>query len=316
MKRHIIGVLFFLCVISAAFIVACNNSTSPTGTQSYTGNAAHGKYLVDTVTGCADCHSPLDARGNIVDSMRFAGGQQFALGPLGAVYSRNITQDSADGLGAWTDAEIITAIRTGVIPAHALNGTTRTDTILFSVMPYTILSNYSDNDMADIVAYLRTIKPIRYSPPPDTLPPAARVKVPPQPLPAPLVAGASATRGQYIAAIALCADCHTPRMAPPMQGFDMTKFLGGGSSFQIPPLGTIYSANITPDTATGIGAWTDAQIQTALQQGKDNKGQNICPPMPWQRFAGLESSDVQAVIAYLHNVAAISNKVSANPNCP
>ena len=314
MKRSFIGAFLFLGLISAA-LIACNNSSSPV-TQAYVANVAHGKYLVDTVTGCADCHSLMDARGNVVDSLRFAGGQRFGFGPLGAVYSRNITQDSADGLGTWTDAEIITAIRTGIIPAHALNGTTRTDTVLFSVMPYALFSNYSDNDMADIVAYLRTIKPVRYSPPADTLPPAARVKVPPQVLPAPTVASAAATRGQYLAAVGLCADCHTQRMAPPAQGFDMTKFLAGGFSFDVPPFGTIYSANITPDSATGIGTWTDAQIQTALQQGKDNKGQSICPPMPWQRFAGLESSDVQALIAYLHNVPAINNQVPSNPNCP
>ena len=313
MKQRLIAALFSVGVISAA-LIACNNSSSPTGTQAYQASVAHGKYLVDTVTGCADCHSPINMQGQMVDSLRFAGGQQFAVPPLGAVYSRNITQDSADGLGAWTDAEIINAIRNGIIPAHALNGTTRTDTVLFPVMPYSLLHTYSDSDMADIVAYLRTIKPIHYSPPADSIPAYARVQAPPQPLPSPIVASASATRGQYLAAVALCADCHTQRTQT--GGYDMTKFLAGGFAFDIPPLGNIYSANITPDTVTGIGTWTDAQIQTAIQQGKDNKGQSICPPMPWQRFAGLTSSDVQAVIAYLHNVAPISNQVPTNPNCP
>ncbi|MGH7955050.1 MAG: cytochrome C, partial [Gloeomargaritales cyanobacterium] len=78
----------------------------------------------------------------------------------------------------------------------------------------------------------------------------------------------------------------------------MSKFLAGGFPFAgIFPNVTIFSANITPDSATGIGAWTDGQIDTAFQAGKDDKGKQICPPMPWARFAGLSQSDAQAIIS-------------------
>jgi cytochrome c553 len=315
MKKYTVISILFLCIAAGAFFAACNsNSSNPTVSQVYTGDATHGKYLVETVTGCADCHSQLDQQGNIVAATKFAGGQRFYLGPqVGAVYSRNITQDSVNGIGAWTDAEIITAIRTGIIPMHAMNGVIMSDT-LFPVMPYQLLGNYSDNDMQDIVAYLRTIKAVKYAPPMDTVffRPLAALETT---IPTPASTNDVNLRGKYLVTVGLCADCHTQRQAPPSTGLDMTKFLAGGFGFDgIFPNITIYSANITPDMNTGIGMWSDAQIDTAFQAGKDDKGKQICPPMPWARFAGLSQADAQAIIAYLHTVPAVKDSVP--DNCP
>src|SRR6185436_176086 len=72
-----------------------------------------GKYLT-TIAGCVDCHTPRDEQFRLVREKEFSGGQPFELGPLGTVFSKNLTSDKETGLGAWTDEEIKTAFQTGV----------------------------------------------------------------------------------------------------------------------------------------------------------------------------------------------------------
>src|SRR6185436_16073110 len=72
-----------------------------------------GEYLAQ-IAGCRDCHTPFGENGQFDFSRAFSGGQVFDLGPLGVLYSANLTSDKATGLGNWTDDEIKVAIRTGV----------------------------------------------------------------------------------------------------------------------------------------------------------------------------------------------------------
>lgn len=115
-------------------------------------------------------------------------------------------------------------------------------------------------------------------------------------------------RGKYLVNIAGCNDCHTPGyfLGKP----DAARFLGGSEvGFEIPGLGVFHGPNITPDKATGIGSWTDAQIATALTTGARPDGRMLAPIMPWHAFANLTKSDLAAVVAYLRTIPAISNKV-------
>jgi mono/diheme cytochrome c family protein len=114
-------------------------------------------------------------------------------------------------------------------------------------------------------------------------------------------------RGAYlINGPVACANCHTPR-AQDMSFLPGMDFAGGFKL--VDPAFTVYTANITPDKDTGIGNWTDAQIITAIREGKDEKGKIIFPPMPVPTYNNMSDDDVKAIVAYLHTIKPIHNEV-------
>jgi mono/diheme cytochrome c family protein len=120
---------------------------------------------------------------------------------------------------------------------------------------------------------------------------------------------AAIARGKYLVTIASCHDCHTP-------GFflgkpDMTRYLGGSDvGFELPGLGVFVGPNLTPDKATGLGNWTDAQVVSAIQMGKRPDGRMLAPIMPYHAFASLTKQDVEAIVAFLRSVPAVDHKVA------
>jgi mono/diheme cytochrome c family protein len=121
-------------------------------------------------------------------------------------------------------------------------------------------------------------------------------------------AEAPVERGKYLVELAGCNDCHTP-------GFffgkpDMSRYLGGSDvGFEIPGLGVFNGRNITPDKETGIGAWTDEQIATAITTGKRPDGRQLAPIMNYAAFTYLTKDDVAAVVAYLRSIPPVKNQV-------
>lgn len=136
--------------------------------------------------------------------------------------------------------------------------------------------------------------------------------------------------GRYIVAIAGCADCHTnfsPEFLDPTkltlpqiqtmaldgdETLDASKRLGGGRLFDLGPGGKVYSANISPDVETGIGSWTDEQIKVAIRTGQRPDGRILVPVMPYFSFNTFADTDLDAVVAYLRSVPAVSNQVPAS----
>jgi mono/diheme cytochrome c family protein len=126
---------------------------------------------------------------------------------------------------------------------------------------------------------------------------------------------AAVARGKYLVTIASCHDCHTP-------GFflgkpDMSRYLGGSDvGFELPGLGVFHGPNLTPDKATGLGDWTDAQVVAAIQTGARPDGRLLAPIMPYHAFATLTKQDVEAIVAFLRSIPPVQNKVvgpSARP---
>lgn len=116
------------------------------------------------------------------------------------------------------------------------------------------------------------------------------------------------TRGKYLVSIIGCSDCHTPGtfLGKP----DMSRYLGGSDvGFEIPGLGVFYGANLTPDKETGLGAWSTAEIATALTTGKRPDGRILAPAMPVEDFKNLTPADAQSIAAYLQTIPATKNKV-------
>jgi hypothetical protein len=97
---------------------------------------------------------------------------------------------------------------------------------------------------------------------------------------------------------------------------DFDKSLGG-SSIGIAytnPLGEknpgiIYPSNITPDTDTGIGNWTDAQIANAIRAGIGRHGSRRLASMPWRGYARISDDDVTAIVGYLRSIAPVDHQV-------
>ena len=113
-------------------------------------------------------------------------------------------------------------------------------------------------------------------------------------------------RGRYLVeGLGACGNCHTPK-GP--QGEVPGKHLAGG--FEIAEdFGVAVSSNITPDRATGIGAWSDEEMIRAIREGRGRDGRLLGPPMPFFWYAWLTETDVTAIVAYLRTVPAVANVV-------
>jgi mono/diheme cytochrome c family protein len=247
------------------------------------GAAERGAYVLTMTRGCG-CHMNRDLGGP-------AGGNPFE-GPFGKVFSRNISQDVETGIGGWSDEEIANALRLGQRP----DGTQ-----LHPIMPYRAWSALSDQDVMDLVAFLRTWDAIPNEVPARelTTEPAPFEPATPPPAEAPTEPVA---RGQYIATLARCGDCHTPRNDD--GSFDTARLLAGA------PVQDTYAANLTPDEATGLGAVADEDIAHFLMTGEFEDGSMVDGPMAQvvtNVTSKLTEEDVNAIVAFLRSIPAVEN---------
>jgi len=114
-------------------------------------------------------------------------------------------------------------------------------------------------------------------------------------------------RGKYLVTITGCNDCHTPGYfygAP-----DTTRTLSGSELAWKGPWGVSYPRNLTPELQTGIGAWSDSDIVTAIRTGKRPDGRILLPPMPWPDFATLTDDDAMAIAKYLKTLTPVMHQV-------
>jgi mono/diheme cytochrome c family protein len=113
-------------------------------------------------------------------------------------------------------------------------------------------------------------------------------------------------RGSYLVnTIMTCGNCHSPKGPPAaVAGKDFS----GGLRFDEPPF-DVTAPNITPDKETGIGSWSDAEIKTALHDGIGKNGVPLAVVMPTGFYGILMPSDLDAIVAYLHTLKPVKNKV-------
>ena len=121
-------------------------------------------------------------------------------------------------------------------------------------------------------------------------------------VPASLSSASVVARGEYLARAADCAACHTAEGGTPF---------AGGRAFVL-PFGTLYSPNITPDTDTGIGKYSDADFLKAVRQGVRSDGAGLYPAMPYPSYAGITDADALAIKAYLFSLAPVHTSVPEN----
>ena len=254
---------------------------------------ARGKYLVQGLLGCEVCHSERDwtkPGAPRVAGMELAG-QNFTLpGIPGTLIAPNLTPDRETGAGEWTDDQIARAIREGI--KH--DGTT-----IFPLMPYAAYRDLSDEDLASVVVYVRSVTPVRnpLAPSKINFPVNYLVRSAPQPVTAPVPDPAPdpVSRGKYMARLGC--GCHTPVASMPY---------AGGESLT-GPWGSVVSPNITPD-ASGISYYTEATFITTLRTGYVG-ARKLNSIMPVDDFKNLTDDDLKALYAYLRTLPPTKHRV-------
>ena len=271
-----------------------------------------GRYLATAVAPCIMCHSPLDASGGrlrIVAGKEFAG-RSFASEGVPFVTAPNLTPDPETGTGTWSDDALARAIREGI--SH--DGRT-----LFPIMQYERFRAMSDEDVASIVVYLRSLRPVRNALPATAVPfPINRlINALPEPIDAPVTPDLSTSeqRGKYIATLAVCGDCHTPRdeKGNVVAGMDFA----GGTLLHFDGHRDVYSANITP-AVNGIPYYTEDLFIETFRTGhvRDRKLDDF---MPTAFYRNMTDHDLKDVFAYLKTLKPVNHYVdNAMPptDCP
>jgi mono/diheme cytochrome c family protein len=269
------------------------------------GDAERGKVIFAMAGGCG-CHTP--------DSGPVGAGGRSIPTPFGTFYGTNITADRDTGIGAWSDAEIVAAIRAGEVRGKGVEA---------PVMPYYQFAGMADADVQDLVAYLRS------------LPPVSRANREPEvSLPWPRLAyrawrwlfARSATapataptepveRGRYLVDhVAICGDCHTPRNR--FGALDDSLYLAGTNDG---PDGNAVP-NITPDRETGIGKWKEFNMVQLLQSGMLPNMDNVQGLMAevidgvggGPGYGQVPESELRSIAKYLKTVPPVRHAVGGD----
>ena len=250
-----------------------------------------GSYLVNTIMTCGNCHTPKGPPAAVAGK-DFSGGLTWDEPPF-KVTAPNITQDKATGIGDWTDAQIKTMLLTGKNP-HGVQEA--------EVMPTAFYPILIPSDLDAIVAYLRTLTPVVNK----VADPVYKIPLPHHVFPGAEKAYSQTDlnfkvkKGFYLATIGHCMECHTPFTAG--GGPDFKNSLGKGGREFPGPWGVSKSRNITSSKMAGIGDWTDAEIRTAITEGKRKDGTPLKGPMGYQYYAKMTRNDLDAVIAWLRTL--------------
>ena len=276
---------------------AAASALSISGTASAETPLERGTYLVQSIAACGNCHT---APGGPMAAHELAGGFNMKEGPIDAV-TPNLTPDKETGVGGWTDAELMVGIRDGKRPDGSLIG---------PPMPFVMYRGLSDNDTKAIIAYLRTLTPVKN---------ATRKSVYKMPLPPaygpPVGHVADVDRsdkvayGAYLAGpVGHCMECHTPMSKQPGRR-DFENMLGAGGFKFEGPWGESVAANLTPDKETGLGNWTDEQIKKAITDGVRPDGTKLRPPMAFAYYKKIKDEDLDAIVAYLRTLKPVKHEV-------
>jgi mono/diheme cytochrome c family protein len=251
-----------------------------------------GRYLATGIMACANCHTPKDAAGPIKDKA-FAGGSVFDT-PAFKVASANLTADRSTGIAQRTDDEL----RNLIVKGERANGSP-----LAPIMPSAFYGILMKDDLNGLVAYLRSLQPVRNEiPAPEYKRAVKHESFPGAETPfTPKDLRNKQKRGFYYVTIGHCMECHTPMEKGQA---DYANAMGkGGREFK-GPWGSVKSANITSSKAAGIGGWSDADIKRAITQGVRPDGRKLTGPMSFASYANLRKADLDAVVAYLRTLPA------------
>jgi mono/diheme cytochrome c family protein len=261
---------------------------------------ARGEYLVYGAAACAYCHVPREQWSRLDKGERvpLTGHHRFPL-PFGEVYSANLTADPETGIGRRSDGDLARILRYGV------RADGRTAVPLMTI-------RLSDEDLRDVVSYLRAQRPVPHAVPEHRLTALGKTLmafvIGPEPLPRQARRttphGATIARGEYLANdVASCVSCHTNRGS---RGALVGPAFAGGQRMDVAadPSQVFVTPNLTPDPETSpVGAWAEETFVARFKAGELIPG----TPMPWGAFARLSDEDVRALYRYLRSLPPTRN---------
>ena len=255
---------------------------------------ARGRYLTEAAD-CEACHT-------IEGGQPFAGGRPFDT-DFGTLYSPNITPDKDTGIGSWSDADFLKAVHEGV----GKDGKN-----LYPAFPYAAYTYLTDPDVLAIKAYLFSLPAVKNTAPENTLraPYNNRglMKIwsafynPNERFQPVADKSPSWNRGAYLTeALGHCGDCHTPRTA--LQALNNRRKFAGGMAEGW------RAYNLSSDKESGIGTWTQEDMEQYLKTGHSMNRGSAFGPMAQAvhlSFQKLTSSDVTAIVEYVRSVPPVS----------
>ncbi|WP_391349211.1 c-type cytochrome [Azospirillum sp. A23] len=259
---------------------------------------SRGAYIFNAA-GCLGCHT--DEKGG---GQPLAGGRALAT-PFGTFYTPNITADPVNGIGRWSDADFIRAVREGVRPDGAA---------LFPAFPYASYTRMTDRDLLDLKAYLLSLPAApAANKPHDLSPPFSwRFLVPvwqwmyltPGPVADDPAKPPAWNRGRYLVdALGHCAECHSPRTQ--LGGLDADRYLAGNP--QGPDNDKVPGITGSKAKGKGIGDWSDGDLSLFLEAGLTPDGDvagGAMGEVVRNTTSKLTAEDRAAIVAYLRTVPA------------
>lgn len=266
---------------------------------------ARGRHLALSAAHCADCHSPVrnvDSVLKLGQDPPLSGSFKFQF-ELGTFYSRNITSDSATGIGRYSDAELARALRHGVRPDGE------------ALLPFMPFQHLTDEDLSAIISYLRSTKPVHNEVPQNDYTVMGKVikafllkpEGPKEEIPKAVKPDSSAAYGKYLVmSVANCSGCHTKR---DKTGQPAGEPLAGGNPFEEKGLPTLTPPNLTPDPASGrIYGWSQDDFIKRFRMGRAYKHSH----MPWESYNRMTDDELKAIFNYLKSVKPVNTLVKKN----
>jgi mono/diheme cytochrome c family protein len=265
---------------------------------------ANGAYIF-TAGGCASCHAAPGARGD--DTLKLTGGVALST-PFGKFHVPNISPDAEHGIGGWTTAEFVTAMKYGV---------GRNGEHLYPAFPFASYQRMRVEDLIDLKAYLDTLPPVATSAPAHELPFPFNVRrglglwkllyVDGETLEPDANMNAELNRGAYLVrGPGHCGECHSPRNF--MGGIVESRAYSGGPA----PEGDGKIPNITPDPETGIGNWSEDEIVEFFATGFTPEFDSVGGSMAevQRNLAALTPEDRKAIAVFLKSLPPIKSAVN------
>ena len=292
--------------VSGFALAGCRGNRGPVVFERTPERIARGSYLAWGPPHCVRCHSELDPDqpgGHPKPGRELAGIKS----ANGGRVAPNLTPDPETGAGNWTDEQLVRAIREGV--GHDGRQIT-------AFMPWNAFSALSDEDVKSIVVYLRSIPPVRNPLPKGVEANIEEVRrarvalIPPVPPAQSGYKNDPVHRGEYLARIGVCANCHTPVDAKNHRMVSY-RFGGGRAEGGVAP-------NITPDPS-GIAHYDENLFIQTMRTGKVGGVRELKGGMTWWYVGHLTDDDLRALFAYLKTVPAVTHRVSMSEEetlCP
>jgi mono/diheme cytochrome c family protein len=267
-----------------------------------------GRYLANGFAFCIDCHSSRDVNKfsmPIKPGTEGQGGDDYGEG-AGFVPASNITPDKETGIGSWTDGEIFRAITSGV---------DKEGKFLAPMMPYALFSKLDKEDLYSIIAYIKTLKPIKNQVPEKNLKFPVNIifrTIPADPKEFGKKPDATdkVKLGEYYGIG--CKFCHSQNEKGELIP---GKEFAGGVEFPLPDGSIVRSSNITPDKETGIGNLSKelflAKFKSCIDESNlDPKTRGYNTVMAWNFVAKTATDeDLLAIYEYIMAQKPVSNKV-------